>query len=338
MTGYRLIGKLLRSLPPETAHRVTLRALRAGVVRKRTRTDSSSNKLKTNIFGLDLANPIGLAAGFDKNAEAIAALLGLGFGHVEVGTITPLPQPGNPKPRVFRLNTDRAVINRLGFNSAGMEIAARRCAAFRDRYGEAPVVGVNLGKNRDSTDATADYAAVAGRLAPFASYLAVNVSSPNTPGLRALQDSAELVRIVDSVREAANRHPRPVIVKVAPDLTERDIDDIAVVALDEAFDGLIVGNTTISRPESLRAPERMEAGGLSGRPLYGLSTRVLAEFGKRVGGRVALIGVGGIETAGQIQEKFRAGASAVQLYTGLIFHGPRLVERLLEELATTGKQ
>jgi dihydroorotate dehydrogenase len=287
------------------------------------------------VWGLEFPNPIGLSAGFDKDAEAYAALLRLGFGFVEVGSITPQPQAGNPKPRVFRLPEDGAVINRLGFNSAGLAAAVTNLRPRRsERVG---IVGINLGKNRDSADAAADYAAGTTALAPLADYLVINVSSPNTPGLRALQGSAalrELLARVQAARRAAvPDRPPPLLLKIAPDLAAAEARDVAEVALAGGIDGLIVGNTTIARPPDLRSRHAKESGGLSGRPLFALSTELLRQFDRLTEGRLPLIGVGGIASGADAYAKIRAGASLVQLYTALIYHGPGLVGRIKRDLA-----
>lgn len=327
---------LLRLLPPETAHRLTIRALAAGLVPAERAADDPI--LATRVWNLDLPNPIGLAAGFDKNAEAFAATLRLGFGFVEIGSVTPRPQPGNPRPRLFRLTEDRAVINRLGFNNDGLPPVAtrlrRRPPPGAPRRG---IVGANLGKNRDSVDAAADYAAGAEALAPLADYLVVNVSSPNTPGLRALQGRAPLARLIEAVLAARHRttptRPPPLLLKIAPDLTDEDKRDIAEVALTAPVDGLIVSNTTIARPAGLRGRHAGEAGGLSGRPLFKPSTAVLADMYRLTGGRLPLVGVGGVASGADAYAKIRAGASLVQLYTALIYAGPGLVRRIARELA-----
>jgi dihydroorotate dehydrogenase len=328
---YGWLGQILRALPPEIAHRLTIRALRAGLMARAR--DPDDPILTTRAWGLIFPNPLGLSAGFDKDAEAYATLLRLGFGFVEVGSITPRPQAGNPKPRVFRLPDDEAVINRLGFNSAGLTAAVtnlRRRQA--DRSG---IVGINLGKNRDSTDAAADYVAGTAALASLADYLVINVSSPNTPGLRALQEAGalrELVARVQATRAAAERSP-PLLLKIAPDLGPADVRDIAQVALERGIDGLIVSNTTISRPPGLRGRHATESGGLSGRPLFALSTTLLREVYRLTEGRLPLIGVGGVASGADAYAKIRAGASLVQLYTALIYHGPGLVGRIKRDLA-----
>jgi dihydroorotate dehydrogenase len=326
---------LLRLLEPERAHDATLRALKAGLVPARRGADDPI--LAQRVLGLDFANPVGLAAGFDKNAEAVGPMLSLGLGFVEVGTVTPRPQPGNPRPRIFRLAEDKAVINRLGFNSEGLDAAERNLAAWRERHprGSEGPVGVNLGKNKDSADAAADYAEGARRLGSYADYLTINVSSPNTPGLRALQGREELARLIEAVQAetAGQDRPPPVLVKIAPDLTEGDLDDLCAVALDRGLAGLIVSNTTVARPDSLRSPKAGETGGLSGQPLFAPSTEVLRQVHRRLEGKLPLIGVGGVASGAQAYAKIRAGASLVQLYTGLVYEGPDLIPRIKRELA-----
>ena len=327
---YRLFRPLLRSLPPETAHRLTLTALAAGLAGRSRAPDPSI--LAQRLWGRDFPNPIGSAAGFDKDARAPDALLGLGFGFVEIGTVTPLPQPGNPKPRVFRLDEDAALINRLGFNSAGLDRLAARLEARRGRPG---VVGVNIGRNRDSSDAVADYAEGVRRIAHLADYLVVNVSSPNTPGLRDLQARAileDLLRAVLVARDEASARP-PLLVKIAPDLTAQERADIAAVALSTGIDGIVVANTTVARPPGLRSPFASEAGGLSGRPLFAPSTALLGDIYRLTEGRIPLIGVGGVASAADAYAKIRAGAALVQLYTALVFAGPALLGRIKTGLA-----
>ena len=330
---YPWLGPILSALPPEVAHRLTIRALGAGLAPGAREADDPL--LRTRVWGLEFPNPIGLSAGFDKDAEVCAALLRLGFGFVEVGSITPQPQAGNPKPRVFRLPEDGAVINRLGFNSAGLAAAVTNLRPRRsERVG---IVGINLGKNRDSADAAADYAAGTTALAPLADYLVINVSSPNTPGLRALQESAALhellARVQEARRAAVPNRPPPLLLKIAPDLAPADARDVAEVALAGGIDGLIVGNTTIARPPDLRSRHAKESGGLSGRPLFALSTESLRQFYRLTEGRLPLIGVGGIASGADAYAKLRAGASLVQLYTALIYHGPGLVVRIKRDLA-----
>lgn len=334
---HRFAAALLRLLPPEAAHRVTIRALSAGLVpalAAATPPPGAGPSLAIRLWGRDFPNPVGLAAGFDKDGEAFAACLRLGFGFVEIGSITPRPQPGNPRPRLFRLAADGAIINRMGFNSRGLGFAAERLRRRRPADG---IVGVNLGKNKESADAAADYAAGARALAPLADYLVINVSSPNTPGLRALQGRAALAGLVAAVTaaraEAAPAAPPPLLLKIAPDLTEEDKRDIAEVALGSGLDGLIVSNTTIARPATLRSAHAGEAGGLSGQPLFNPSTAALADMYRLTQGRLPLIGVGGIASGADAYAKIRAGASLVQLYTAMVYQGPGLVRRIQRELA-----
>ncbi len=320
--------RLLRLLPPEAAHRWTVRLLRGAQALRLPLEGGPHRIAPVRALGLDFPNPVGLAAGFDKDAEAVRAAFGLGFGFVEVGSVTPRPQPGNPKPRVFRLAEDGAVVNRYGFNSKGLDHAERRLAGLRRRPLPGPL-GVNLGANKSSDDPAADYAAGARRLAQYADYLVVNVSSPNTPGLRALQDAAVLRDLLEPVR-AAMPVARPLLLKVAPDLEPADIDDIAGVAQTPLLDGLIVGNTTVARPASLRSALASEAGGLSGRPLMALSTAVLKAFRERIGPDLPIIGVGGIAGGPDAAAKRVAGATLIQLYTGLIYEGPALIRATAE--------
>jgi dihydroorotate dehydrogenase len=328
----RLAAPFLRALDPETAHALALAALKRAPL---PRPAPDHEKLRVEAFGLTFPNPVGIAAGFDKNAEVPDQLLRLGFGFVEVGGVTPLPQPGNPRPRLFRLDADAAVINRLGLNSEGAEAVAARLAARANAPG---IVGINIGANKDSADRTADYVACIVRLAPFVSFLTVNVSSPNTPGLRNLQQAAALdellTRVIAARDRAAERAPRrPLLLKIAPDLTLGDLDDVVGIARRHRIDGMIVGNTTISRPPSLREQAKAkEQGGLSGRPLFALSTRMLAETFVRAEGAFPLIGAGGIDSGAAAFAKIKAGASLVQLYTGLVFRGVGLVAAIKRDL------
>lgn len=331
------LSKLARLLPPEPAHRVGILGLKLGLGGL-ARPAAASQRLATTVAGLALPNPIGLAAGFDKNAEVIDAALGLGFGFVEAGAVTPLAQPGNPTPRFFRLTQDRAVINRFGFNNAGLEeFAARLEVRLEAGRGRPGIVGVNLGANKDADDRVADYVTGLKRLWGLADFFTVNVSSPNTPGLRDLQGRGALTELLDRVAEArvamvGDAPAAPLFVKVAPDLDDDAIETIADVARETTVDGLIVSNTTISRPETLLSAQASEAGGLSGRPLFELSTKTLRAFRQATGGRMALIGVGGVESGATAYAKIRAGASAVQLYTAMAYDGPSVVARITREL------
>ncbi|MCB1367635.1 MAG: quinone-dependent dihydroorotate dehydrogenase [Rhodobacteraceae bacterium] len=320
----------LHRLDPERAHAMSILALKTGLVPLGGKV--TSTRLKTSLAGLDLANPVGLAAGFDKNAEVVAPLVRAGFGFVEVGAATPRPQPGNPKPRLFRLSQDRAAINRFGFNNQGARAIAARLAK-RPREG---IVGLNLGANKDSTDRAADYVSVLQTCAAHVDFVTVNVSSPNTEKLRDLQGAAALAALLDGVIAARDALPRPlpVFLKIAPDLGDGEIADIARVALDTGIDAVIATNTTTTR-DGLHGPHRAEAGGLSGAPLFARSTRVLARLAVETGGALPLIGVGGIASADQAYAKIKAGASAMQLYTALIYQGLSLagdIARGLDQL------
>jgi dihydroorotate dehydrogenase len=335
---YAFAGPLIRLLEPERAHQLTIVALRHGLVpHARGPQPRADVDLAVPLWGLRFPNPLGLAAGFDKNAEVADAMLALGFGFVEVGTLTPRPQPGNPRPRLFRLPEDAAVINRFGFNNDGVAAA---CARLRRRARNLGFVGGNIGPNRDAADPAAACAEAAAAVAPLVDYLVVNVSSPNTPGLRALQQVQALADLLARVREArdaaaagpSGRRP-PLLVKVAPDLTAEERAGIAEVVLASGIDGLIATNTTIARPQGLRSRHQGEAGGLSGQPLFRRSTDVLADFYRLTHGRLPLIGAGGIASGADAYAKIRAGASLLQLYTALVYHGPGLVLRILRELA-----
>ena len=336
MDLYPFARALLRWTEPESAHRVTISALKLGLVRGASEPDDPI--LATRVFGLDFPNPVGLAAGFDKDAEVPDAMLALGFGFAEAGTVTPRPQPGNSGKRLFRLDEDEAVINRFGFNSRGLA-AFSELLAERRRAGRKGIVGANVGKNRDSEDAAADYVAGVEAVAGLADYIVVNLSSPNTPGLRALQARAEMealvVRVLEARSRAAPDGPRlpPVLAKVGPDLGEQELCDIAEVVTKTGVDGLIIGNTTVDRPPHLRSADRNAEGGLSGRPLMPKSTACLAAMYKNTGGRIPIIGCGGIASGQDAYAKIKAGASLVQLYSAMVFQGPGLVKRIKRELA-----
>ena len=326
---------LLRWLDAEDAHRLAIQGLKL-LPAIRPRVDDS--KLAVRAFGLNFPNPVGMAAGFDKNAEVPDALLRLGFGFVEIGTVTPKPQSGNPRPRLFRLERDEAVINRMGFNNDGAEAVLRRLASRANQGG---IVGVNVGANKDSPDRVADYVRLIETFAPVASYFTINVSSPNTPGLRNLQQAAQLddllAKVIDArerVREKAG--DTPVLLKIAPDLGLAELDDVVHVARSRRVDGMIVANTTLARPSRLRETNRaQEQGGLSGRPLFRLATRMVAETYVRAEGAFPLIGVGGIDSGGAALTRIRAGASLIQLYSPLIYKGLGLVEDIKRDLASS---
>jgi dihydroorotate dehydrogenase len=326
---FEAIGRrALFALDPETAHGLSIAALRCGL--PVGSSGPADHRLAVDLCGLRFPNPLGMAAGYDKNAEVPDALLGLGFGFAEVGTITPLPQAGNPKPRIFRLTEDDAVINRLGFNNEGHGAAEERLKARRSRSG---IVGVNIGANKDSADRVADYVRGVERFSPYASYLTVNISSPNTPGLRNMQARealAELLARVTAARETAARQV-PIFLKIAPDLVEDELHDIAAEVLEKRIDGIIVSNTTLSRA-GLRSAQASETGGLSGRPLFERSTTVLARMRRLLGPDVAMIGVGGVTSAETALEKIRAGADLVQLYTSMIYAGPGLPGRIVADM------
>ncbi len=332
---FGLARPLIHALDAETAHRFTVAALAAAPPLRAKRDPQA---LAIHAFGLDFPNPVGLAAGFDKHAEALDGALGLGFGFVEAGGVTPLPQPGNARPRVFRLTEDGAVINRYGLNSEGMEAVASRLAARR-KAGRTGIVGINLGANKDSTDRAQDYATLTEKLAAHADFLTINISSPNTPSLRDLQAEAALDDLVALALEARNNALRwagrktPMLVKIAPDLTLPELDGIVAVCRKREVDGMIVSNTTVARPDSLKSASKAETGGLSGRPLFEASTRMLAQTFLRTGTQFPLIGVGGVESAETAFAKIRAGASLIQLYTALIYKGPGLVGEIKDGLA-----
>jgi dihydroorotate dehydrogenase len=324
---FPLLRPALFALDAELAHRLSIVALQAAPLAP-AHIDS---RLHTTVAGIAFPGPLGAAPGYDKNGEVPDALLRLGFGFAEVGTVTPLAQAGNARPRLFRLAEDRAVINRMGFNNAGAEAMLERLAARRGRPG---VIGVNIGANKDSPDRVADYAHLARVMAPFATYLTVNVSSPNTPGLRALQDEDALAALLDAVLEARGTdgqpngsHSPPIFLKLAPDLEPADIDAICRIAIERRLGALIVSNTTITRPP-LRSRHAAEAGGLSGEPLRDLAHRRLRDFRSASGGAIPLIGVGGIATAEDAWARIRAGASLVQLYSAMVYEGPGLARRI----------
>lgn len=325
---YRAVRPAVFALDPELGHRLAIAAL-ALVGGQGPAADSHDPALASEVAGIRFANPLGMAAGFDKHGEAFDPLFALGFGAVEVGTITPLPQPGNPRPRLFRLPEDRAVINRFGFNSHGAAVARTRLER-RARHGG--VLGINIGANKDSPDRIADYGRMAAIMAAHADYLAVNISSPNTPGLRALQSGEALGELLSAVQEGMGAQARPIFLKVAPDLTPAEIDAIARLAIDRRLGALVVGNTTIERPASLRSAAAAEAGGLSGEPLKSLALERLGDFRKATGGAVPLVGVGGIASAADAWARIRAGASLVQIYSALVYEGPGLPRGILRGL------
>ena len=321
--AFNLAKPLLHALDAEQAHRLTIKGLQlapaigAGPI--------SNNVLKRRVFGLDFPNPVGLAPGFDKNAEVPDAMLRQGFGFVEIGTVTPLPQAGNARPRLFRLSEDKAVINRMGFNNDGQAVVLQRLIERRTRGG---IIGVNVGANKDSSDRIGDYVKGIEVFEDVASYITINISSPNTPGLRNLQSKADLQKLLERVN-AARKSRKPMLLKIAPDLAEADLRDVAQVCGGGAVDGVIISNTTLSRPP-LKSIHASETGGLSGKPLFELSTQCLAQFHQMSGGKIPLIGVGGISDAETALAKFKAGASLIQLYSALVYKGPSLVREICD--------
>ena len=330
--AYALVRPLLFTLDPERAHELTLRSLEAGLYPRSAGPDDK--RLAVEALGLTFPNPLGIAAGFDKDARVCAAVLGMGLGFTEIGTITPLPQAGNPRPRLFRLAAQRALINRLGFNNAGHAAALARLHRHRPQG----IVGVNVGANKDAADRSADYVEGVRRFWDVASYFTINISSPNTPGLRDLQAPAALDALLARVLEvraqmlAEGRSNRPIIVKLAPDIAEADLAPVAEVLLGRGVDGIALGNTTLSRAGIGDAPRAREAGGVSGRPLFHRSTVMLARLYRLTEGRVPLIGIGGIDSGPAAIAKIEAGATLLQLYTGLVFEGPGLIARIKRAL------
>ncbi|KAL3159227.1 Dihydroorotate dehydrogenase (fumarate) [Trebouxia sp. C0010 RCD-2024] len=343
---FSAFGPFLRLLDAESSHNVAMWTAKHGIVPRDRRPDITS--LGVSVWGREFPNPIGLAAGFDKDADGVKGLLGMGFGFVEVGTITPLPQPGNPKPRCFRLPELGGIINRYGFNSLGVDAVSQRLEVLRQQGLVGPstpqvprgLVGVNLGKNKTSEDAAADYSVGVKKLGQFADYLVINISSPNTPGLRALQGRKELEKLVKRVKNTRDqmqwgaRGPPPLLIKLAPDLTDADKSDIATVCLRLGVDGLVVSNTTITRPGAVADhPTGSEVGGLSGKPLLDLSTAALADMYRLTKGKLPIIGCGGVSSGEDAYRKIRAGATLVQLYTALAYEGPSIVPKMKQQLA-----
>ncbi|QIK78538.1 quinone-dependent dihydroorotate dehydrogenase [Sphingomonas piscis] len=328
MALYPLVRPLAFALDAEKAHRMTIAALKLGIGTAFTPQPRDIPELRIKVAGIDFPNPIGLAAGFDKDAEVFEQMLTLKFGFVEVGTLTHKPQEGNPKPRLFRLVEDRAVINRMGFNNQGQDAALGR---LKRRHKTRGIVGVNIGANKDSADRIADYADGIRRMAPVADYLTVNISSPNTPGLRQLQDEGALRALLSAVEEARSDDGPPVFLKVAPDLGAGEPDQIVRAALDHGIDAIIVANTTVSRP-TLGSAHAGESGGLSGAPLKALALEALRTFRAASGGKVTLIAAGGVSTADDAWERITAGASLVQLYSAMVYEGPGIARRIVQGL------
>ncbi len=332
---YALARPLLFTIEPEKAHGLTLKAMKAGALPSCGRITDMA--LEQTLWGLKFPNPVGLSAGFDKNAEVIGPSFKMGFGFVEAGTVTPKPQHGNPQPRIFRDPANDAVINRMGFPNGGMNAFKANLEKFLSKGERSPgVIGINIGMNKTQKEPAKDYAVLIKMLAPMADYLTINISSPNTPGLRNLQSREPLLELLSTVkderRKACGDHPPPVLVKLAPDLDEAQQEELAQAAMDGGVDGLILTNTTLDRPETLPEKFRSEKGGLSGQPLTDKSTEVVRNFYKLTGGKIPLIGVGGVSNGAQAYEKIKAGASLVQLYSALVFKGPTLANTVNKEL------
>ncbi|MEH6526145.1 MAG: quinone-dependent dihydroorotate dehydrogenase [Sneathiella sp.] len=330
---YRLAKPLFFSLDAENAHNLSIKILKSGLVPGAPTLRDPI--LRSKVFGLDFPTPIGLSAGYDKNAAVLDPLARLGFGFVEAGSVTPQPQAGNPKPRIFRLESDNAIINRFGFNSQGLMVAAGNFA----KRSSTGIVGANLGANKDSPDRIDDYVQGLQKLAPLVDYITVNISSPNTPGLRTLHGKQELDDLLGRLHEtraemvSSDLRSIPILLKIAPDLTDDDKSDIAAASLEFSLDGLIISNTTISRPPGLQGKHLTEVGGLSGAPLKSLSLSVLKDMYKATSGAIPLIGVGGIETADDALARLKAGASLLQLYTAMVYRGPYIAHEINQELA-----
>ena len=324
MSLFHLARPFVFAMDPERAHRLTITGLKM-LPRQVARHDA---RLATRVAGIEFPSPVGLAAGFDKDAEVPDAMLGLGFGFVEIGTVTPLAQAGNPKPRLFRLIGEHGVINRMGFNNGGQDAALARLAA-RNRNG---IVGVNIGANKDAADRIADYASGVQAMAGVADYLTINISSPNTPGLRVLQDAGALTALLDAVASVRRAGDPPIFLKLAPDLDAREIDDVVKATMGRVS-ALIIGNTTVSRPDTLWSERRFETGGLSGAPLKALAMQKLREFRSATGGQMPLIAAGGIDSAEAAYARIRAGAALVQIYSALVYHGPGLARAIATGLA-----
>jgi dihydroorotate dehydrogenase len=323
-----LLTGVLKSLPPEAAHRIAIRTVAA---LKYLPAPVGNSRLRVDAFGVSFPNPLGLAAGFDKSAEALEGLGRLGFGFVEIGTVTPKPQAGNPKPRLFRLESDRSVVNRMGFNNDGYAVVRARL----QRASRRGIVGVNIGPNKDAADRIADYVLGLETFAPLADYFTINISSPNTPGLRDFHASVELERLLSATRTVCERTSprRPLLLKISPDLDDATLEGVLSLSLDYRIDGLIVSNTTVARSATLTSPYSSETGGLSGRPLFEASTRLVARCFLRFGDRIPIVGVGGIEDGRTALAKIEAGARLIQIYTGLVYHGPQLIGEILKTLA-----
>ena len=325
--------KILRLLPPELSHTITINFIKYFRVRQKSIEDSI---LAQHLMGLDFANPIGLAAGFDKNAEVMHSMFSFGFGFLEVGTITPQPQSGNSKPRVFRLSEDKAIINSLGFNNKGIKKVKKNLIKHQKSYLNNKIVGVNIGKNKNSSEAIDDYLIGLEELGDLASYITINISSPNTEGLRDLQLRGKIEKlikkIIDKRDEIKNINTKPILIKISPELNEDQLRDIALISLANNIDGLILTNTTTNRPKDLISKNKIYKGGLSGKPLFENSNHILRKMYHMTNGQIKLIGVGGISNGSDCYEKIKSGASLVQLYTALVYSGPNLINSMKSDL------
>jgi len=325
--------KIIRKFPPEISHNITLKLLQLSFRQKRFLDNPI---LYQHIFGYDFSNPIGMAAGFDKNVEVVAPLLNLGFGFVEAGTITPEPQYGNNKPRIFRLSEDSSIINHLGFNNKGVEYAAKKLKKLNLNSLSKGIVGINIGKNKNSSNYIDDYSYCLEKLGPLAHYVTINVSSPNTPGLRDIQNRGQIEKLVEELKIKKNKLPTleniPIFFKISPDLNEEQIRDIALMSLANNIDGLVLSNSTLDRPKTLISDFKNEIGGLSGKPLFLKSTLILKKMYKLTNGQIPLIGVGGVSNGFECYEKIKSGASLVQLYSALTYEGPSIILKILSEL------
>mgnify|MGYP001309862528 CR=1 FL=1 len=330
---YNIFFKLISTLPPELSHSLTIKLLKLKFWSKINEDDPS---LYQHIFGLDFRNPIGLAAGFDKNVEVVESLLNLGFGFVEAGTITPHPQFGNSKPRIFRLLEDQAIINHLGFNNHGIKYAEKRLLKLNLNNFSKGIIGINIGINNNTSNAIEDYCIGLEKLGPLAHYITINISSPNTPGLRNLQNRGQIEELVKSLHRRKKEHSslesKPILLKIAPDMNEEQLRDIALLSLASGIDGLIIGNSTVDRPSSLISKNKNEVGGLSGKPLFVNSTLMLKKMFVLTNGQIPLIGVGGISNGLEFYEKIKSGASLAQIYTALVYKGPNIINEIKQEI------
>ena len=332
---YSIFLKLIRNLPPELSHALTIKLLKLKYSSKIKEDDIC---LQQHIFGHDFKNPIGLAAGFDKNVEVVEALLNFGFGFVEAGTITPKPQFGNEKPRVFRLLEDQAIINHLGFNNLGINFAKKRLSKLNLNTFSKGIVGINIGRNKDTNNVIDDYCIGLEKLGPLAHYITINISSPNTPGLSDIQNRGRIEGLIKEInkrkKQQINLESKPILLKIAPDLDEEQLRDIALISLASEIDGLVIGNTTLDRPSSLVSNYKNEIGGLSGKPLFIKSTLILKKIYALTNGQIPLIGVGGITNGIEFYEKIKSGASLAQLYTALVFQGPKIIDLIKKEVVS----